>query len=481
LASSVLACSVATGAVVTAADAATFRGKRSNPARAQLASLAPTLAKPSASITPTQPAAPPMVAVVSLGAQSISIFSGTDLIAKAPISSGMDGHRTPTGVFSILQKNRYHESNLYNNAPMPFMQRLTWSGIALHAGRLPGYRASHGCVRLPDAFAERLFSMSKLGARVIITPELTAPVDIAHANLPAPIMTLYAMSAGAQPAMAPGVALAAFGPNKTDVAIERLLNPIQAAEIEKRRSAEAATEAQRLAKQYFDVAAAVAANADAAREERLAAEQAAVSYRDLARGAAAMLAAAVTDEDQMQADASQSAVADAIADADRAVVAARQHDAMVTAESFIVARRARDAEDAAERAETAARIAGRGTEPITVFVSRRENKVLVRQGFQTILEGDVSIRDADQPLGTHVFTAGQPTVNSAALRWTAVSVADSGMTRAGAAAALDRITIDAAIAPAIGRRIWTGATLIISDQGVSTETGKGTDFVVLTK
>src|SRR5690606_8804076 len=103
-----------------------------------------------------------------------------------PISSGQPGHRTPTGVFSILQKARYHESNIYSGAPMPFMQRLTWSGIALHAGQLPGYPASHGCIRLPYQFAQRLFGLTRIGARVVVSHDPVAPVAIAHERLPVP-------------------------------------------------------------------------------------------------------------------------------------------------------------------------------------------------------------------------------------------------------------------------------------------------------
>jgi hypothetical protein len=98
----------------------------------------------------------------------------------------MPDHPTPTGIFTVISKSRWHVSNIYSGAPMPYMQRITWSGIALHAGKLPGYPASHGCIRLPEHFATRLWALSKIGARVIIARDEVAPVAIAHPRLPVP-------------------------------------------------------------------------------------------------------------------------------------------------------------------------------------------------------------------------------------------------------------------------------------------------------
>jgi len=112
--------------------------------------------------------------VVSIDEQKAYVFRGEKLIGVTTVSTGKKGHRTPTGSFTILQKNRRHFSNLYNNAPMPNMQRLTWDGIALHAGQLPGYPASHGCVRLPMEFSRLLFGATRLGGRVHIVAEAPA-------------------------------------------------------------------------------------------------------------------------------------------------------------------------------------------------------------------------------------------------------------------------------------------------------------------
>ncbi|SDF51269.1 L,D-transpeptidase [Terriglobus roseus] len=117
----------------------------------------------------------PILAIVSLSLQRCYVYRNGVLIAVSTLSSGKTGHETPTGVFTVLQKQVMHHSNLYDNAPMPYMQRLTWGGIALHAGNLPGYPASHGCVRLPKAFAQKLYGETKLGMTVVVTDSDAVP------------------------------------------------------------------------------------------------------------------------------------------------------------------------------------------------------------------------------------------------------------------------------------------------------------------
>lgn len=121
--------------------------------------------------------------VVSLPDQLVHVYRNGVRIAVSTCSTGRKGHRTPTGVFTILQKDRHHRSSTYNNAPMPNMNRLTWSGIALHAGRLPGYPASHGCVRLPRAFSRLLFTVTHIGTPVILANDHSDPASIAHPGL----------------------------------------------------------------------------------------------------------------------------------------------------------------------------------------------------------------------------------------------------------------------------------------------------------
>jgi lipoprotein-anchoring transpeptidase ErfK/SrfK len=117
----------------------------------------------------------PIMAIVSLRDQRITIYDAAGWILKAPVSSGQKGRETPAGIFSVIQKEEEHYSNLYDDAYMPHMQRITWSGIALHGGPLPGYPASHGCIRMPYDFAARLFDLTRMGMRVIVAPTEVAP------------------------------------------------------------------------------------------------------------------------------------------------------------------------------------------------------------------------------------------------------------------------------------------------------------------
>src|ERR1700738_2033689 len=134
----------------------------------------------------------PIMAIVSLRDQRITLYDATGWILRAPVSSGQKGRETPAGIFSVIQKEAEHYSNIYDDAFMPHMQRITWSGIALHGGVLPGYPASHGCVRMPSDFAERLFDATRPGMRVIVAPSGVAPIEIAH-----PVLLLSKPGAGA--------------------------------------------------------------------------------------------------------------------------------------------------------------------------------------------------------------------------------------------------------------------------------------------
>jgi lipoprotein-anchoring transpeptidase ErfK/SrfK len=123
----------------------------------------------------------PLIIAVSIDNQKVRIFDDHGVFAEAPVSTGMRGHPTPTGVFSVIQKHKLHHSNIYSGAPMPYMQRITWSGVAMHAGVLPGYPASHGCIRMPMSFAVKMWNWTKMGARVFVTPgEIMTPVSISH-------------------------------------------------------------------------------------------------------------------------------------------------------------------------------------------------------------------------------------------------------------------------------------------------------------
>src|SRR5262245_55616976 len=137
----------------------------------------------------------PIMAIVSLRSQRITVYDGKGWILRAPVSSGSKGRETPAGIFSVIQKVEEHYSNLYDDAFMPHMQRITWSGIALHGGVLPGRPASHGCIRLPFDFAAQLFEVTKMGIRVIVAPDDVAPVEIVHPLLFQPKAGAVALAA----------------------------------------------------------------------------------------------------------------------------------------------------------------------------------------------------------------------------------------------------------------------------------------------
>src|SRR5438105_8215877 len=137
---------------------------------------------------PTEATAPrdagePIMAIVSIKTQQVTFYDAEGWILRAPVSTGTTGRETPAGVFAVLEKDKDHHSTLYDDAWMPNMQRITWNGIALHGGPLPGYAASHGCVRMPYGFAEKLFEKTWIGMRVIISPNEAEPVEFSHPAL----------------------------------------------------------------------------------------------------------------------------------------------------------------------------------------------------------------------------------------------------------------------------------------------------------
>jgi lipoprotein-anchoring transpeptidase ErfK/SrfK len=150
----------------------------------------------------------PLIISVSIAKQQVKIYDDNGVFAEAPVSTGMPGHPTPMGVFSVIQKHKLHHSNIYSGAPMPYMQRITWSGVAMHAGVLPGYPASHGCIRMPTAFAMKMWNWTKMGARVFVTPgDIAMPASFSHPFLP---------SVKVAPALAELPAVESHGDTKAD-------------------------------------------------------------------------------------------------------------------------------------------------------------------------------------------------------------------------------------------------------------------------
>jgi lipoprotein-anchoring transpeptidase ErfK/SrfK len=403
----------------------------------------------------------PILAIVSLKRQQITVYDADGWILRAPISSGQKGRETPAGVFSVIQKEAEHYSNLYDDASMPHMQRITWSGIALHGGPLPGYPASHGCVRMPYGFAERLFEKTRLGMRVIIAPGDATPVEIAHPALfsPNPEGGAHATALAAQ---------AAEAARKSD---EARIAAVTAA----REAARAGVPVRRLE------------DLKTRAEAQLAA----------AEGA---LGAALSDEAKARAEDAEAKAAARVAELQSQWDAAKAElqpklDALAPAREAAVA-----SESARATAAKAASDAARELEPVSVFISRKTQRLYVRRGFEPILESPVTILDADRPIGTHVFTAVART--DTGLRWSvvdlgegdrhavleararpqAVGARDLEPVPAYASAsrsALDRIVIPQEVRDRIASAASPRSSLIISDEALSAETGKGTEFVAV--
>lgn len=155
------------------------------------APIADAAAKQERSSRPAEMTAPraagePIMAIVSIKSQQVTFYDADGWITRAPVSTGTKGRETPAGVFAVIEKEKEHYSTMYDDASMPHMQRITWNGIALHGGPLPGYAASHGCIRMPFSFAERQFDKTRIGMRVIISPNDAEPVEFSHPALPVP-------------------------------------------------------------------------------------------------------------------------------------------------------------------------------------------------------------------------------------------------------------------------------------------------------
>jgi lipoprotein-anchoring transpeptidase ErfK/SrfK len=348
--------------------------------------------------------------VISLDKQRLTLYSDGQPIAHSRVSTGVPGHPTPTGVFSVIQKDRWHHSNIYSNAPMYFMQRITWSGVAMHEGVVPNQPASHGCIRLPGAFARQMWGITKLGVRVIIARSEVAPVAISD---------------------------------------ERLFTI-------KREPAEPKSEAQ------------------AKLPETVGGTFSALEL--------AQLSAAKRDG---QASNTVSDVSKPLTPALDAMAYALETPRETTGPEF-------------KPVEPKPLKPG----PITVFISRKEGKLYVRKGFEPVFDAPVTFEEPNRPLGTHVFTALAVNDDNTTLRWNVVSMPGAGSPpvrksakgkrveapaapvvgpASNASEALDRVTIPPDAVERISELMSPGASLIISDKGLGGETGKGTDFIVLTR
>jgi hypothetical protein len=420
-----------------------------------------------------RPVGTPVMAVVSLRNQKITIYDAEGWIMRAPVSSGQPGYDTPAGIYSVLQKEEEHTSNRYDDASMPFMQRITWSGVALHAGVLPGYPASHGCIRMPHEFAERLFERTNIGMRVIVARNDVRPAAIEHPVLfkPKPVradITLDALAAhwdniSANDETVPADAASAASPEKPLVMLKGIADAKMAeANAAAVKAEQARQSAARLTMEAMQLP----------RAAEIAKYQAQARLRE-AEGA---LAAATASSEIERAKTAKSERLARLADAE-AQLSAGKAEAQLKADA---ASRAREGARAAEAEKIAAlkdsEAVVRIMAPVSIFISRKARRLYVRQAFQPVLEIEVSIRDADEPIGTHIYTVLDDANGGRALRWSAVSM-DEGQLAAGAA--LDRIVIPQGVADRISEVISPGSSLIISDEGMSAETGKDTEFVIL--
>jgi len=378
----------------------------------------------------------PLLLAISIGSQRVTVYDDGAPVAVSAVSTGVPGHPTPTGVFSVIQKQRWHHSNLYSGAPMPYMQRVTWSGVALHAGVVPGHPASHGCIRLPERFAVRLWGMTKVGARVVITRGEAAPYEITHPRL-------AGLAKASEAAFEPGTsnARSSAGPNRSEVATGAVV---------------------------VATTGAVAGGAGAAASR----DDSAPSSPEFGASASPQVGGGAALDKPAEAGRPAEPSPVGPAPAPKVEDPLQQHPG-----------------------------------PISLFVSRKLGKLFVRKGFAPVFDVPITIARPEEPLGTHVFTASRPMHEGVGIRWLAVSLgydraasrpepakrkgratrderpvplmADA--LRQAAVDALDRIELPPEALGRIGPLVAPGTSLLISDQGLGGETGRDTDFIVVTK
>src|SRR5690242_3356147 len=394
---------------LTTARSTTAMRRRSMPAIVTFAAMAAltspamtsgALARPAAApaeTTAPREAGEPIMAIVSIKSQKVTFYDADGWILRAPVSTGTTGRETPAGVFAVVEKDKDHHSTMYDDAWMPNMQRITWNGIALHGGPLPGYAASHGCVRMPYDFAENLFDETRIGMRVIISPQDAEPVDFSHPALFMPKPEAIA----AAPARAQALAREAAD------------------------AAATADEAKRAATTAVREAASVASTLRKLEEVKKRADNELVY-------AEKVLAAARTDQAKAKAEELKQKTATKAADAATQLDAARA-DAKSKPEVAAAAKEAAKAAEPKKIATAKAALEARlALEPVSVYISRATQKIYVRRNthkpapdgggevFDTSIEAPVTIRNPDQPIGTHIFTAMAK--SDAGLRWSAVTI-----------------------------------------------------------
>ncbi len=412
----------------------------------------------------------PMQAIISIREQRLHFYRDGEHIADVPVATGVPGHLTPLGVFSVIQRDRYHHSNIYSNAPMPFMERITWSGVAMHEGPGVGHQASHGCIRMPHDFAAELWGLPTMGMRVIIAGPELRPVDFAdphlfvHKDKPAPAKPVETAQTG--------------NGTKTDAA--DAAQPAGPPPAQTQAPASSVTRAMGGAPAGTAVPSGAAPAEAAKTADPVAAPPA---------PAPAKPAEQATSPQPLRGAVGDAANAAAPAD--------------ITAPIAL--------DDVPLPLVKPERLAKADAGPIAIFISRKLGKIFVRQNFMPLLQAPVKIENPEQPLGTHVFTALDYLPDHSTLRWNVVSlpgeaarpvvrykyvrtyygelrrerVVERGepaaMPTETPAQALDRIGIPQDVIDQISQLIVPGSSLVVSDHGLGPETGSGTDFIVVTR
>ncbi|MBV9813885.1 MAG: L,D-transpeptidase family protein, partial [Acetobacteraceae bacterium] len=416
---------------------------------------------------PSKPIVGPLIISVSVNRQHLTVYDGDRPVASTVISTGVKGHETPFGVFNVLQKELLHHSNLYSNAPMPHMQRITWSGVALHAGVVTGRPASHGCIRLPPAFATRLYGMTKVGARVIVSRPEVAPTEFSSPRLftmleTPPAATAAAPGGGSEsatPAPGQGAALAPATGTPDNAAVRP-------------RAAGQVASLDKLA-----IPRTVSDESASQPPQEAAEADLPSAYAEMAPTPEEIAAAAEKQQTQQAAETAPAAPSSST----QAALPPAPGGAVTASPAQPVAKPAAPAG------------------PISIFLSRKEKKLFVRRNFKPIYEAPIAF-EGDQPLGTHVFTATNAPADGTALHWVAMSVASAnpGMTEpkrgqtttqrdsrgrkvqaavvppplpmASPAEALERVQIAPEVRAQIAAMITPGSSLVISDKGLGGET-----------
>ena len=404
---------------------------------------------PTTEATAPREAGEPIMAIVSIMSQQVTFYDADGWILRAPVSTGTKGRETPAGVFAVIEKDKDHHSSLYDDAWMPNMQRITWNGIALHGGPLPGYAASHGCVRMPYDFAEKLFDKTWIGMRVIISPNDAAPVEISH---PALLM--------------PNAEAIAAAPARADTLAREAAEATKAADEAKKAAARVARETAPLMASLRKLK---------LRKTRAAAE---LAFADKA------IVAAKTDQAKARAEERRQKATSRVTEAgmqlDTATADAKSKlDADVAVMDAVKAAETKKAATAKAANETKLAL-----EPVSIFISRATQKLYVRRNthkrspdggevFDASIEVPITIRNPDKPIGTHVLTAMAR--KEGGLRWTVVTI-DSGDE---AKNALDRITIPLDVLDRIAPTALPRSSIIVSDEPLSSETNYRTEFVAV--